>query len=234
VDVPPGWHLGPDAAGVLRGPSRRAALELYRARAQLALCRQLLAHGQGDEPALARTRAGLTRSLRLAGLALEAGAEGTSPDGQSLAVWRSQLRAAAGDLVGQETHDRAPSDTWAGGPAASWAAASDTAAPEVRLVPVREEQVQEALLLSAWWLGGLAALCLATLSSVLRALARWLWPEALLLAGVAAAQVVGVTVAVVVLVLAGVLARLAVMGLALGRRVARPAPRVSGSTGLRG
>jgi hypothetical protein len=234
VDVPPGWHLSAGTVRGLRGPSRRATVELYRAQAQLVLSQLLRENTSGDEPALAQMRGRLARSLRLAGLALDAGAEGSGPDGHALAAWRSRLRSAAADLVENEERGEPVSGTWAGGTAVSWAAPSGDRSPPVRLVPDREQQVQGAVLFSAWWLGGLVLFGVATLSSALRALARWLWPEALLLAGVAAGQVVGLTAAVVVLVLAGILARVVLVALLLGRVMTRPARQVPGSSGLRG
>jgi hypothetical protein len=229
VEIPPGWQLAAEGQA-LRGPSRRAMLELYRARAQLASSRLLLLHGPPDDPALVQTRSRLERSLRLAGLALEVGAVGNGPDGQSLAAWRSALRGDGEQLRQAHLLDRvqpAPpaAAPWTGGPAVSWVAESDVRAPSLRLVPAEQRQAG-AVSFSALWLAGVALVWVVPRSRMLRALVRWLWPEAVLLAGLAAAQVVGLTATVVLLVLGGVVGRLVLIALGLRRLGAarQPAP----------
>jgi hypothetical protein len=233
VEVPPGWHLAAGSRRPLRDPSRQAVVELYRARAQLALGRLLVEHGHA-EPALAQARGRLRQSLRLAGLALDAGAAGTGPEDQSLAAWRSRLRSAGQDLLDSGPSAESVPAQAASGAAMSWMAESTGAAPPVRLEPALAGQVQAALSFSLWWLAAVVLVAVAARSAMLRAMAQWLWPETLVLAGIAAGQFAGLTLPVLLLVLAGVIGRVVLVLLAVSRMMARPPHQAPGSTALRG
>jgi hypothetical protein len=234
VAVPPGWQLPSGSPRALRGPTRCATLELYRARAQLSLSKLLFEHGQGDDPALARSGERLEQSLWLARLALEAGADGKGPDGEGLLASRSRL-SAQGERLWHDHQLEKPAraaraaDRWTRGAEVSWAAESGTRAPAPVLALAGKRQVQAALSFSGPWLVGLLVVWTVALSSVLRTLVRWLWPEAVLLAGLLGWQAVGLTGTVLLLVLLGVGGRLLVLGRGLRALLARHTRQASSS-----
>jgi hypothetical protein len=97
VHVPPGYRPehGEDG-GLKAGPARSAALDLYRAAAQLDVSAALAEQerdGSSEGPALAAAQRRFYIDCRLAEYALErAGASGeTGPAGQSLADWHQEL-----------------------------------------------------------------------------------------------------------------------------------------------
>ncbi len=95
LNVPPNWDVAEGGPGLGAGASRRAALELYRASAQLALCRDLVRQQRVEEQALAEAQRRFARGCWLAELALKAGADAlrrVSPVGLPLTEWLRQLR----------------------------------------------------------------------------------------------------------------------------------------------
>jgi hypothetical protein len=166
------------------------------------------------------------------------GAEGTGPDGQALAAWRSTCARAAQALRTRAQLDQVeraarPSDDRASGAAVSWVSGRDGAAPSVRLEPDEKRQLRAALAFSAPWLLGLLAALTVAVIGVLRTLVRWLWPEAVLLAALLGWQVVGPTAVVVLLLALGVIGRLVLVVLAVRKAMARQG-RPVGVSGLRG
>jgi hypothetical protein len=118
--------------------------------------------------------------------------------------------------------------------AVSWVGPNAERPPAVRLVPAEERHVWAALLFSAQWLVVLAAAWAVTRVGVLRTLARWLWPEAVVLTGLAGWQVAGPTPAVLLVVLLGVVGRLVLVMLAVRRRMERVTRTTAGGSGVRG
>jgi hypothetical protein len=210
VEVPAGWEEASDGT---TGAARRAVVELSRAEARLVLARSMLNEAVGGD-ALAAELGRTGRSLRLAGLAIDAGAEGRGPDGAGLVEWRArllsqsdQLRREAGAEVPEHEEDEALPD----GALVSWVRAKDVQAPRARLVPASQRQTTAALAFSGQWL--LLALFAAIVAATgwLRAAARRLWPEVLLLLGLAGWQAVGPTLAVVFLLALGAAGRLVLL-----------------------
>jgi hypothetical protein len=223
VDVPAGWDV---PVGGLTGATRRAAVELYRAAAELAFCRELGGPVSASEAALAQAQARLRRGLVLAGLAVAAGADArrrVGPDGLDLAAWLKQLRQQSEGPAGDEVAEPDADETGEGVPGTpvSWVSQRERRAPQVRLMPAQERRLREAVAHSGQWLVALLVVWTVTLSGVLRRLARWLWPEAALLLGALGWQLAGPTVIVLFLAALGVCGRLVLAGGGLRRMLRR-------------
>jgi hypothetical protein len=255
LTVPPGWEVvssdGDGERGV--GADRRAAVALYRARAQLAISRELLRQPRTDDSALAAAQRRFARSIWVAELALKAGADPRQklgPGGEHVSDWRAQLRQENRALLHEhqldEVRQEAERQVQQGGisvngaqlPAqgtpVSWLADHAGRPRSVQLAQVTHRQVRQALAFSGQWLIVLLLVWAVTLSRVLRSFMRWLWPEQMALLGVLGWQVAGPTLLVLFLLALGLSGRLLLLVRGMqGLLARRPRPAPSGSS-LRG
>jgi hypothetical protein len=259
VDVPPGWEVAANSAKGIMGADRRAVVELQRAAAQLAISRELVVRQQHqqrpDEQALLAAQRRFSRSCWLVRLALEGGADPLhpvtmGPTPMSVSEWLRQLRqqnqALAREHRFEEIRQQAEVHVHriAAEPAAamqllpqqgtpmSFLAQDNQSAPAVRLVPAAQRQMRQALSFSGQWLIVLLVVWLVTLSGVLRALVRWLWPEQIFLLGVLGWQVAGPTLVVLFLLALGAAGRLVL--LIRGARLLLPHPARQSPSSARG
>jgi hypothetical protein len=255
LTVPPGWELlaseGHGTPSV--GADRRAAVALYRARAQLTITRELLRQPRTDEKALTQAQRRFASSVWVAGLALKAGADPhhtARPGGEEIADWLEQLRRANRDLLHEHQLDelgreaerqvRQGSEQLLAaqlpvqGTPVSWLDQRAARPKLVRLVPLTQRHVRQALSFSCQWLIVLLVVWTVTLSSVLRSVLRWLWPEQMALLGVLGWQVAGPTLLVLFLLALGFSGRmLLIIRTVQVLLVRRPRSAPSGSS-LRG
>jgi hypothetical protein len=115
VYVPPGWDavVGGDTAGPGVGPARLAALDLYRAGAELELVRSLAEAGPEDRASRSDARRRFARYCRHASQALRVGADGPGvrgPAGQGLAEWLESLQKTAAILAAKYRFGALPPD----------------------------------------------------------------------------------------------------------------------------
>jgi hypothetical protein len=250
--VPAGWEASGSgavvggASGLGRGAARLAALDLSRAAALVRVSKVLAEQGREGAAALADAQRRFALYARHAEQALAAGAgrQGvTGPNGQGLAEWHDALleedRALAERFGFQEAREAAERDARAGtaangtdcpllperGTPLSWQAGPGGAAPRLRLAAVDARQTDAARVVSARWLGLLAAVWFLAMVPFLAALARRFWPEQMTLLGALGWHLAGPTFLVLFLVFLGVCGRLLLLlqGLRLLHR-RRPAP----------
>jgi hypothetical protein len=241
VDVPPGWQVSSAVGRDLGlGADRRAAVELYRAAAQLAISQDLVRR-RADESALMAAQKRFVRECWLAERALQSGANSTrriGPQGTNVGEWLRQLRKQNEVLLREHRVEEAAGSVSPGGvdvssgarvprgTARSWLAEGD-GPPAVTLTPVAQREVRQSLRFSGQWLLLLLGVWAISLSGVLRVLLRWLWPEEVALLGVLGWQVAGPTLVVLFLLALGVAGRVLLVGRgvrALLSRPSRPAP----------
>jgi hypothetical protein len=264
VYVPAGWRAlpSPQARSLGAGPARAAALALERAQALLEVSRAVSAAPRRE--GLAMLRAAQERFYLACGrveLALEVGAARAERSVAALRLLREENRELARRRnfealrkqaerrasTGAEPAPRAGSEGLGGlgrgasgtalperGTPLSWRADPGESAPVVRLVPADAGSVRRALAASAQWLALLALAWVVSLSQRGRVVARRLWPEQLVLLGALGWSLAGPTAVVLVLLLAGVLGRLILLGQGvrtlLLRRRPGPAPARLGSS----
>jgi hypothetical protein len=253
--VPPGYRVaGGGARDLGAGEGRAAALDLYRAEAQLHVSEALAEHpreGGGPRP-LAAAQQRFYLHWRHAERALRGGAAGVT-GGRPLGVWLQELQARNQELARQRVFEkeRAEADRQAqkgeapaDGPARavgpdlpgegtprSWGADHGGEAPRPELESEQGRRVRAALAASGQWLGLLAAVWFLAWSPFLLARARLVWPELIALAGVAGWSLAGPTFVVLLLVVLGVTGRLLLTGQWLRRLLHRQAPRPSTAGG---
>src|SRR5258708_4785073 len=105
VDVPAGWEvINRSGQRLNTGAERRAVLELYRARVQLEISRELLRQHRMDGPALITAQQRFARGCWLVRLGLQAGASPLhriGPDGTTLAESLEKLQQQNKPLLTQ-------------------------------------------------------------------------------------------------------------------------------------
>jgi hypothetical protein len=246
VVVPEGYHLRPAfGAGGVPDPATPALAEAYRADGWLRLSKLLAERAphdpeSSDGEALSRLQREFYACCRRAESAMNQHAMAATekgPSGQSVGDWlkhlRQENRRLAKSLGFERIRGRAervaetePADATAPhGHAVTWVASE---LPRFVLESRSTEGYRETGAATAFLLGALLAVWLLSRYPGIVAAGRGLWPEFLVLFGVAAWQLLGLPVwALPVLAGAGVLARLWVTGQWLGglrhRAAAAPA-----------
>jgi hypothetical protein len=259
--LPPGYRLTAEAGArdVGRGEARSAALDLYRAEAQLRVS-EALAERPRDPRPLAAAQQRFYLYCKHAERALRSGAAAgaAGPGGRTLGSWLQELQSQNRESAarhgfeseraeaekqaqkGEATAEGSPRPAAVGpslpeeGTALSWEAGPGGAAPRPELASEQGRRVRAALASSGQWLGLLAAVWFLAWSPLLLGWARAFWPELLALAGVAGWSLAGPTFVVLFLVLLGVVGRLLLAGQWLRRRLHRAAPRPSTAGPARG
>ena len=217
VWVPAGWQLerlSETGIGPLVGATRQAALALHRASALLSVT----SREPADDSWTPSLQQRLVENLRLANWALEARpSEATKPlgpGGQSLSRWLESLQSAASSRGTVPSSDSPvlSIDDQPAGTAWSWQSSPGEQigqeAPVVGLSPLSQRLTASAIQLSVQWLLLWLVIALIARSSTARTVARWLWPEQMLLLGLAGWQLAGPTVVVTLLLLLGIGGRL--------------------------
>jgi hypothetical protein len=260
VWVPAGWEAdfprpvgrNPELAEFLgKGAVRLAALDLYRAQAQLQALEALVGQGRGADLGGGRRR--FAQWCSHAERALAAGARQggvRGPSGHELGDWLLGLRNAErtlaqrprfGELLRQgEREVDGPRDesgtpsgmsaAWAlpvRGTPVSWRGGQGGAAPRLRLVPAEVGRDEAAGAAAGRWLGLLSAAWLAAMVPILSGLVRRFWPEQVALLGAWGWFQVGPTTVVLFLIALGGCGRLLLLArgvLRLFRRKPRRAP----------
>jgi hypothetical protein len=239
VHVPAGWQLREAGAGAtLEAPDRVAVRELARAGVQLEISRGLAGRMSeaGNVGRLTAAQRRFYLGCRRASQALEAGAGRATdlgPRGQGLGAWLEELRQQNRELaqhggfepvrkeaerlvkegvVSAEARGADEPILAEQGTPFSWQTGPGEAEPVVRLVPEGDRQTRRALVVSAQWLALLGLVWLVSLSPHLRGLARWLWPEQLILVGLLGWHLAGPTALALFLVALGVCGRVLVVG----------------------
>jgi hypothetical protein len=255
--VPPGYRLaeGGPARDLGAGEARAAALDLYRAEAQLRVS-EALAERPREGGGLRPLRAAQQRFYlhwRHAERALRGRAAGApGADGRPLGSWLAELQARNQELARRHNFEEvraeadrqaqkgeAPADGPArAGPALpeegtprSWQAVPGGDAPRPELASEQGRRVRGALAASGQWLGLLAAVWFLAWSPLLLGWARRFWPELIALSGVAGWSLAGPTFVVLFLVVLGVAGRLLLAGQGLRRLLRRQAPHPSTAGG---
>jgi hypothetical protein len=243
VEVPEGYHLR-------HAPASSAGLpDLYRADSLLRLSKLLAEssprapEGEQEETLFRVQREFYARCLRAEAALKRSGgaAAGKGPAGQGAGEWLKQLRQQDRVLAQAQGFERlrvraerAGADTeaeaaplGAGGRSVSWPVGES---PRFILEPLGEEGRRETWAATALLVLTLLVVWLLARYPVVCAVGRALWPEWLVLLGVAGWWLLGLPwLALPVLAAAGVLARLWVAARWLGSL--RPRPRPAGSTG---
>jgi hypothetical protein len=257
--VPRGWEAtresaleGDGSARLGRGAGREAALDLYRAEAQLAITREV---GGGREADLVQAQRRLLQYLGHAERALTVGAgrDGVhGPGGQSLVDWLAALRKANMELGRaarwnelleeaergtsevpppgfEEDIESAPlasrEDAMSmpeRGTPVSWHSGPDGAAPQLRLVPAEVGRANEARMATGRLLGLLGVAWLAALIPFVGRFLQRFWPEEMVLLGCWGWYQVGPTYVVLFLILLGGCWRLALLLQGTRRLFRRP------------
>jgi hypothetical protein len=256
--LPPGYRVTADAGArtLGGGEARAAALDLYRAEAQLRVSEALAEHPResGAQRALAAAQQRFYLHWKHAERALRSGSAGTAgPGGRPLGPWLQALQTRDRELAArhgfeaeraeaekQAQKGEAPAEGPARsagpalpeeGTALSWESEPGGAAPRPELASEQGRRVRAALASSGQWLGLLAAAWFLAWSPFLLARARAVWPELLALVGVAGWSLAGPTFVVLFLVVLGAVGRLLLAGQWLRRRLPRPAARPSTARG---
>jgi hypothetical protein len=250
VYVPAGWEPSGSAAGgasgLGRGPTRLAALDLYRAAALVQVSRTLAAQERDGAGALADAQRRFALCTQHAGQALAAGAardDVSGPAGQGLGEWREALveenRALAEQLGFGEVREQAEREARAGtlpggadgpmlperGTPLSWRAGPGGEAPRLRLTAADSRRSEAAKAATGWWLGLLGVVWFIAMVPFLAAGARRLWPEQMLLLGALGGYLAGPTFLVLFLLLLGACGRLLLLvGVVRRSFRRRPAP----------
>ena len=180
-----------------------------------------------------RARSRLENGLSMAALSLSAGGDGErtlGPEGQTLRTWLDRLkedarampRGPGGEVTSEEIEDGA-------GRPVSWAGDAFAKPPEWRLEPAQSKATRDAFLLSAQWLGTLLVVAVFSLSNFSRTAARRLWPEQLVLLGLACWHLAGPGLPSSALIVLGVAGR-SMIAIRLVRSLFRHRPTVASSS----
>ncbi len=249
VTVPPGWKALPSASDLRPGAGILAALNLHRASALLACCRQLTEGGRERGPAVAEALA--AAQLRFHQLCQEArhfveltgdSATLTGPRGQTLQEWLSELLAKnqepasrqgfADVRLDAEPNVRSEKPTigspWglegaalAGrGTPVFVQTAADSPPPRLLLVPQTSRWT--ALFVSGQWLVVAAVVWALSFFPAGARRLRPYWPEQVMLLAFLGWYLAGPTLAALFLLVLGVCGRLVVLGSWASTRFQRP------------
>jgi hypothetical protein len=254
VLVPCGWKVSGEAAatGLGNGPARDAALALYRAKAQLHICQDLVRQPRDDEvsASLADSQQRLNECCYLARQALDLGAKRggvTGPEGQSLAEWWETLarnrsfQAEHGEDKQQDKEKGSEVElslspclpvslSESGGTPTSWRSSLDGKPLELQLISQESESIRHALASSGQWLGGLVVVWILSYLPMLLARLRLFWPEQIGLLGAVGWHVAGLTSVVLLLLLVAVCSRVFLLTRSLSCFVRRRRKQVSTMT----
>jgi hypothetical protein len=235
VMIPAGWEVARSspATRLGTGPTREAALALARAEAQLHISQDLVKQHRDNvvSAALTASQQRFLRYRRHARHALDLGADRSGvvgPEGQTLAGWLESLQAQNRSLQserGEDKETRRQGDkekasevafslspcllvslSEQGGTPLSWLALPGSEPFVLQLTSRESQRIRQAFAASGQWLGGLVIVGILSFLPLLLAL-RLFWPEQIALLGILGWHMAGLTLVVLLLLLAAACGR---------------------------